>query len=51
LHSLEPDLGWTRVAQGGVELYHIPGHHWSIMNPPIVKTLARHLRECLEREA
>jgi amino acid adenylation domain-containing protein len=48
-HSFEADLGWSRVAQGGVEVHNLPGHHWSIMQPPIVETLARRLGTCLER--
>jgi thioesterase domain-containing protein/acyl carrier protein len=43
------ELGWSRFAQGGVEVYDVPGYHGAIVYEPRVGILARQLAECLER--
>jgi thioesterase domain-containing protein/acyl carrier protein len=43
------ELGWSRFAEGGVEVYDVPGHHGAIVYEPRVGILARQLTECLER--
>ncbi len=48
-HSLEPDLGWGRLAQGGVEVITVPGNHLTIVQEPRVKILAEKLQMCLDR--
>ncbi|MBI4524484.1 MAG: amino acid adenylation domain-containing protein [Deltaproteobacteria bacterium] len=48
-HSLDLDLGWSRIAQGGVEIRIIPGHHLSIMREPHVQNLAYELQVALDR--
>jgi thioesterase domain-containing protein len=47
-HSLDPDLGWSQIALGGVDIKVIPGHHLSIMHEPYVQSLAKELRAALE---
>ncbi len=49
LHSLAHDLGWGEVAQGGVEIHVVNGQHWKIMTEPVVRTLAKQIRHCMQR--
>ncbi|HKM55690.1 MAG TPA: amino acid adenylation domain-containing protein, partial [Isosphaeraceae bacterium] len=42
------DLGWGRVAQGGLEILMVRGNHSNIMLDPRVQELAGQLRKCLE---
>ena len=47
--SLEQDLGWIRVALGGVEINQLRGTHANIMDQPRVRTLAAELCNCLKK--
>ncbi len=49
LHSLEPDLGWGKIARGGVKVIATPGTHLSITQEPQVKILADKLQVCLDK--
>ena len=40
-------LGWGRLALGGVDVYHIPGGHTSVLKEPYVQGLATELKKCL----
>ncbi|MEL7406243.1 MAG: amino acid adenylation domain-containing protein [Cyanobacteria bacterium J06558_2] len=42
----DPKLGWGDLAQGGMEIYEIPGNHTSIMKSPV---LAKQLKICLDK--
>jgi thioesterase domain-containing protein len=44
----DPELGWTAIASGGVEVHEVPGHHGAIVYEPRIGTLAQHLARCLE---
>ena len=44
----EPDMGWGRLAQGGVDIVDTPGDHLTMMAEPLVAELARHILGCLE---
>lgn len=44
----DPTLGWGNLAQGGVEIINIPGHHLNILRQPHVQTLAETLKTCLD---
>ena len=44
-----PDMGWGRVALGGVEVREVPGDHVNMLLRPQVGLLAEHLRECIDR--
>ncbi|MES1245512.1 MAG: amino acid adenylation domain-containing protein [Acidobacteriota bacterium] len=43
----EPDLGWSRVVQGPVEVVPVPGQHLTILAEPYVEGLARELEKLL----
>jgi hypothetical protein len=43
------DLGWSRLAQGGVDVRIVRGNHGSIMHEPDVAGIAQELRDCLAR--
>jgi amino acid adenylation domain-containing protein len=45
--SPDPDLGWGRIAQGGVDVRTVPGHHESILTEPHVRKLAEALQNAL----
>jgi len=48
--GLGNQMGWDRVALGGVEVVRVPGGHLSVLQPPNVEVLARRIRERLERK-
>jgi len=43
----EPTLGWSALAQGGVQIVRIPGNHLTIMREPHVGALASALGACM----
>jgi amino acid adenylation domain-containing protein len=45
----QPDFGWSRWAQGGVETCRVPGDHIHMVLDPHVQPLAEQLRQCLDR--
>ncbi len=45
-YRVAPDLGWSRITEGEVETYRIPGHHVSIMDS---LDLAEKLEGCLQK--
>jgi thioesterase domain-containing protein/acyl carrier protein len=45
-----PDMGWSNLAGGGLELYYVPGGHTSMYDEPHVAVLAEKLKTCLEQE-
>ncbi len=47
--GLGRQMGWDRVALGGVEVVSVPGGHLSVLQPPNVDTLASKLAERLAR--
>jgi thioesterase domain-containing protein len=46
---LPNDLGWKSLAEGGVEVYQLPGDHDLVFQEPNIHVLAEQLRACLER--
>ena len=42
------DNGWTRYAEGGLQIYKIPGQHQQIFVQPNVGVLAEQLEGCLQ---
>lgn len=40
----DPEVGWSGMAKGGLEIYEIPGNHTSIVQSPV---LGERLRACL----
>ena len=49
--SARPDMGWERLALGGVEIREVPGDHAKMLARPQVGLLAEQLRECIDRAA
>jgi len=43
----DPQLGWGRLAKGGVDLHFITGGHDSVLKEPYVQDLAAALKKCL----
>jgi amino acid adenylation domain-containing protein len=43
----DPSLGWRNVAQGGLDIHVIPGHHVTMFQPPYVQALVEPLNRCL----
>jgi thioesterase domain-containing protein len=40
-------LGWGKLARGGVDVYFIPGDHGNVLKEPHVQGLAAELKKCL----
>ncbi|CEF48410.1 unnamed protein product [uncultured bacterium] len=47
----DPLLGWAELARGGLALHELPGDHVTMFTEPMVKRLAEHLAEHLEKPA
>ena len=44
----DKELGWGKLAAGGVDLHYVPGKHGaSVLREPHVRVLAEELRQCL----
>lgn len=46
--TLDPQLGWGKIATGGVDAFGVPGNHLSMLSEPHVQVLANHLRTYLD---
>jgi thioesterase domain-containing protein len=44
-----PDLGWGRLAGGGLEVVDVPGNHDTVLREPRVRTLAQALQARLRQ--
>jgi aspartate racemase len=44
-----PDLGWGKLAGGGLEIRQVPGEHLTMMDEPHVQRLAEQLKDCIEK--
>ncbi len=47
-YDQDPQLGWGRLAGGGLEIHDVPGDHESIFREPHIQVLAEKLSNCLE---
>jgi len=45
----EWDLGWNKVALGGVEVFEVPGNHNTMLHDPHVPVLAGILKDCISQ--
>ena len=45
------DMGWGRLARGGVEIHHVAGDHENMLVEPHVRVLARELRAAIDEAA
>jgi thioesterase domain-containing protein len=43
----DPQLGWGRLALGGVEMHTVAGDHLTSLQEPYVRELAEELKKCL----
>jgi thioesterase domain-containing protein len=48
--NLDPADGWVRVAPSGVEVFGVPGDHYSILREPGVEVLATQMRTWFKRQ-
>ncbi len=49
LNPIDPTLGWSDWAEGGVDIQIVPGNHATMVYKPNVETLARKLAACIEQ--
>jgi amino acid adenylation domain-containing protein len=47
--EVEPGLGWTKLAAGGLDIHDIPGDHHGILKEPNVQLLAEKLKLSIEK--
>jgi thioesterase domain-containing protein len=47
--SVGPHLGWGELATGGVDVYHVPGDHESILKSPGVSAVGDVMRHCMAK--
>jgi aspartate racemase len=45
----DPLFGWGELITGGIDVYHIPGSHYTLLDEPNVRVLAEKLKLCLEK--
>ncbi|MEE8523271.1 MAG: non-ribosomal peptide synthase/polyketide synthase [Thermoanaerobaculia bacterium] len=43
-----PTMGWDQLAAGGVTVHAVAGRHQEMIFPPLVESLARELKRCLD---
>ncbi|WP_312336353.1 non-ribosomal peptide synthetase [Anaerospora hongkongensis] len=48
--SMDAELGWNGLADGGIVVYETPGDHWSMVNDENIKTLAKKISLCMSQE-
>ena len=46
---IDPDLGWSELAPGGLEIHDVPGDSFSMLQEPHVQELGEKLRDCIDR--
>ncbi|OUL20538.1 hypothetical protein BV378_29440 [Nostoc sp. RF31YmG] len=47
--DVDLELGWGKLAAGGVEVHHVPGSHASLIQEPNVQVIAEKFQACLEQ--
>jgi amino acid adenylation domain-containing protein len=45
--DVDATLGWSNLSAHPVELYDVPGNHYSVLAKPHVETLAEKMRDCI----
>ena len=48
-HHIGPELGWDKLAAGGLETYRLPVYPAGMLVEPFVRLLAKRLRACIDR--
>jgi aspartate racemase len=46
---VKPDLGWSELATGGVEIHEVPGTHLGMLMEPHVRVLGEKLMASIEK--
>jgi thioesterase domain-containing protein len=41
--------GWSQLSSEPIQVYDVPGNHFTMLNEPHVRMLAEQLRSCLEQ--
>ena len=44
----QPDLGWSTVAQGGLDVHNVPGNHKTLFWDDDVEVFARQVEQCIQ---
>jgi amino acid adenylation domain-containing protein len=47
--TLHPDLGWTNLLAGGLEIQNCPGDHFNLLKEPDVRVVAQKMQDCLQQ--
>ena len=50
-HFFPPDMGWTNLAAGGVDVRVVPGSHTTMLAAPYVRVVAEQLKACVAEDA
>jgi aspartate racemase len=45
----DADLGWGKMAPGGLDIHDIPGNNESVFQEPCVQVMAEKLRACIDK--
>ncbi|RKG91961.1 non-ribosomal peptide synthetase [Corallococcus terminator] len=48
-HPLHPEQPWQVLVQHGLEVLPVPGNHQTMIEPPHVEAMAKHLADCMRR--
>jgi thioesterase domain-containing protein len=48
-YEIDEQMGWGKLAGGGIEVHKVPGNHFSMFEKPHVQKLAETLRGCLHK--
>jgi FkbH-like protein len=46
---IDPELGWSTVVEGEIEVHEVPGYHAGVIVEPHVRVLGTQLKACLEQ--
>ena len=46
---IDPDLGWSELAPGGLEIHDVPGDTFSMLQEPHIRVLTEKLKACIDR--
>ncbi|MDZ8052915.1 MAG: alpha/beta fold hydrolase [Aulosira sp. ZfuVER01] len=47
--EVDPNMGWSELALGGLDIQHVPGNHFSIFSEPYVKSMSEKMKACIEQ--
>ncbi|MEH2024340.1 non-ribosomal peptide synthetase [Nostoc sp.] len=47
--EVDPNMGWSEMVLGGLDIENVPGNHDSIFREPHVRSLSEKMRACIDR--